>query len=649
MKATMAWRYRACDDLVKDYFGWDLPKGYRIDRKSHSFRANSKVELFLFNTNYCICGYWNDRSANLSFILVGLRVLRDSFVYREYGIRLMLVPRSDKGLQEKVLPNVQGIRELSGSLSLGGTLFWIIAGLTSLRKADEICSSLFLLLMSSLRNLPYFGILANTSTRDVSTSNTRQQSLADADSETRPSMLERGSYMTWAICFRRYLNQKRENKKWLNKAIDEGPYEFKNYTPLDSLTPRMQTEEVLTVDDLKHYEVDRETRFNNEFDQFVAEPGEALVSIYNRFAQLINDLEQNGITFPLVTVNTKNTRQSYVQEKFIEGNNVQNDGGNIQRTLRTTSSRTAANDEARVTFIDEQNDFLVVDATRMEDIEELSENICLMAKIQPSNIDSDVGPSYDSTFLSEVQTLSTNYMNPLFAKDNQEQKYMKQPKIINNIIGDDQIDSNIIFDEPNVDVNSSSVEQDNNVQASYALEQLALNAYKEAEEQQINANKVKQKNKVLTQQLELYKEKLSVVELKSQVVELQKTQKILKRKMSENKDKYHDTVLDLEAKDKENENVVPKIGRSLQGMFMLGLKPMSFYESHVKHGLSYENPYTLKKEISQNPKLYDASYFDDTKIHVNVSDTEDILDDATKSQTKMENKLKDLIAIEKKL
>ncbi|GKF26131.1 hypothetical protein Tco_0082025, partial [Tanacetum coccineum] len=36
------------------------------------------------------------------------------------------------------------------------------------------------------------------------------------------------------------------------------------------------------------------------------------------------------------------------------------------------------------------------------------------------------------------------------------------------------------------------------------------------------------------------------------------------------------------------------------------------------------------------------------KIHVNVRDTEDILDDATKSQKKMDNKFKDPIAIEKK-
>ncbi|GKC37289.1 hypothetical protein Tco_1049673 [Tanacetum coccineum] len=90
--------------------------------------------------------------------------------------------------------------------------------------------------------------------------------------------------------------------------------------------------------------------------------------------------------------------------------------------------------------------------------------------------------------------------------------------------------------------------------------------------------------------------------------------------MSENEDKYHDIVLDLEARAKENEDVVK----------------------------AYTNPYTLKKAIFQNPKLYDASCLDDSKVHVNVSDTENILDDATKSQIKMKKKSQDPIAIEKK-
>ncbi|GKA46053.1 hypothetical protein Tco_0738849 [Tanacetum coccineum] len=184
----------------------------------------------------------------------------------------------------------------------------------------------------------------------MSTSNTHQQSLANVGSETRPPMLERSSYIPWASRFRRYLNRKRENRKWLNKAIDEGPYEFRIFNPFETEAPRMQKEEDLRGDDLKHYEakieamnlilisilndiynfvdactnaksiwqrverlmrgtvqnkVNRETRFNNEFDQFIAEPGEALVSVYNRFAQLMNDLERNGIIFPKFTTNIK--------------------------------------------------------------------------------------------------------------------------------------------------------------------------------------------------------------------------------------------------------------------------------------------------------------------------------------------------------
>ncbi|GJR85984.1 hypothetical protein Tco_0209995 [Tanacetum coccineum] len=160
----------------------------------------------------------------------------------------------------------------------------------------------------------------------------------------------------------------------------------------------------------------------------------------------------------------------------------------------------AKQDEAEVILTDEQNDFLFADALRMEEIEELSENICLMARIQLADNTSDVGPSYDSTFKSEVQFSSI--------KDNQVQMYPTHTKIINSIICDDQIDSNIIFDEPNGNVNSGSVEKDTHVPDLYALEQLARNAYKEAEKQQLFAQKVQQQNMTLTSQLELYKERV---------------------------------------------------------------------------------------------------------------------------------------------
>ncbi|GKA46051.1 integrase, catalytic region, zinc finger, CCHC-type containing protein [Tanacetum coccineum] len=430
----------------------------------------------------------------------------------------------------------------------------------------------------------------------MSTSNTHQQSLADVGSETRPSMLERSSYIPWASRFRRYLNRKRENRKWLNKAIDEGPYKFRIFTPFETEAPRMQKEEDLRGDDLKHYEakiealnlilisilndiynfvdactnaksiwqrveclmrgtvqnkVDRETRFNNEFDQFIAKPGEALVSVYNlRLAKRLTEdsyddlfdylqqceklvnasrakkLEKSHDPLALVTHTdaiqnnfkdlltlamillaraitrlfsnptnnhlrtSSNTRNQAIVQANVQCYNC-SEKGHYARNFPKPRVRDSMYfmEQMLLAKQDEAGVILTDDALRMEEIEEISANICLMARIQLTNYDSDEGLSYDYAFLSEVQTPSTNYVNPLFAKDAQEQKYLKQPKIINNTIGDDQIDSNIIFDEPNGDVNSGSVEYDNNVQESYALEQLDRNAYKEAEKQQIIAKK----------------------------------------------------------------------------------------------------------------------------------------------------------------
>ncbi|GJY59502.1 hypothetical protein Tco_0459394 [Tanacetum coccineum] len=343
--------------------------------------------------------------------------------------------------------------------------------------------------------------------------------------------------------------------------------------------------------------VDRETRFTNEFDQFVAAPGEELVSVYNPFAQLMNDLERNKMNFPHVTINTKflnflqpewlkhvtqvrldkrltedtfddlfdylqqfeklvnasrakklekshdplalvahsgsssrNTSSYYIthppsvvdyddeykknvvqtnyedpltsvmlllaraitqnfsnltnnclhtssntrNQAIIQGDRVNIQSRNsglfelrLQEILQMFNVTTM--DEAGVILTDEQNDFLFADASRMKEIEELSANICLMAKIQPANTTSDARPSYDSAFVSEVQSSSIN--------NNQEPMYPTHTKIINSTIGDDQINSNIIFDEPNGNVNSGSVEDDTHIPDLYELEKLARNAY----------------------------------------------------------------------------------------------------------------------------------------------------------------------------
>ncbi|GJR62846.1 retrovirus-related pol polyprotein from transposon TNT 1-94 [Tanacetum coccineum] len=185
----------------------------------------------------------------------------------------------------------------------------------------------------------------------------------------------------------------------------------------------------------------------------------------------------------------RNNRRAYVQEEIVEGSNAPNETGNVQRTLRTSSLGNTSTVQcyncsgkghyARNCPKPRVRDSKYFMEQMMEEIEELSANICLMARIQPADNTSDVGPSYDSAFISEVQSSSNT--------ENEEQMYPTHTKIINSTIGDDQIDSDIIFDSPNGNVNSGSIEKDTHVPDLCALEQLARNAYQEAEKQQIFA------------------------------------------------------------------------------------------------------------------------------------------------------------------
>ncbi|GJU89208.1 integrase, catalytic region, zinc finger, CCHC-type containing protein [Tanacetum coccineum] len=626
----------------------------------------------------------------------------------------------------------------------------------------------------------------------MSTSKTYQQSLADAGSETRPPMLERG------------------------------PYQFEMFIPNNSTVSKLQTAKDLQRDALLHYDVELMNLIllsipndiynyvdacTSAKDMWKRVEWEALVSVYNRFAQLMNDLERNDMHFPIATINIKflnslqpewlkyvtqvrlakrltvdmfddlfsylqqfeklvnvsrakklekshvplalvahtssssrntssyylthptyvvdyedeyqqddvhtnsedpltsamllltraitqkfstptnnrlrnssntknqaiiqgdrmniqsrnsanagrNNRRAYVQEEIVEGSNAPNE----TRNPRVWDSKyfmeqmlLAKQDEAGVILTDEQNDFLFTDASRMEEIKELSANICLMARIQPADNTFDAGPSYDSAFISEIQSSSNT--------KNKEQMYPTHTKIINSTIGDDQIDSDIIFDSPNGNVNSGNIEKDTHVpdlfqkQNTTLTSQLELykervrvleningdnnylNEFLEADKrakhfsQQAQSQFVRDRDIIRDLEKQRDKLDLDVKDYKRQNEELQKTHSILKRQMSENEDKYHDTVLDLEAKLKKNVDLILKLGNSLQGMFMLGPKPLSVYDQQLKHGLGYPNPYTLKQAISQCPKLYLASSLGNSEISLDVRDTEDTLDDASK-------------------
>ncbi|GKC12033.1 hypothetical protein Tco_1008815 [Tanacetum coccineum] len=343
----------------------------------------------------------------------------------------------------------------------------------------------------------------------------------------------------------------------------------------------------------------------------------------------------------------------------------------LQEMLLMFSAITTMPNVTMQEIVQSQNDFLLVDASEIEDLEDLSANICMMARIQQPDNDSKNGPIYDSAFNSEVQNPSSSFMNPLYSQK----------------------------------VNDGKVKHDKNThdQQDNAMELLSRNAYKEVEKQQRIANKVNQRNFELNKELEKYKVKVQdfknknenktnfhneyieadkqakkleiqfqtqfiqdrgkIMALEKEKEELQMNVSIelkqslqlknectaLKHKFNKQEDRYLDDILNLEKKVKQNENVVVKMSNSVQAMFMLGPKPTIFNDSQMKHSLGYENSYTLKKSIFVNPKLFDASYIHSSNVHAHVCDAEEILEDATRGQLKMKEKLEDLIAIEKKV
>ncbi|GJX40401.1 retrovirus-related pol polyprotein from transposon TNT 1-94 [Tanacetum coccineum] len=334
----------------------------------------------------------------------------------------------------------------------------------------------------------------------MSTSKTYQQSLADAGSETRPLMLERG------------------------------PYQFEMFIPNNSTVPKLKTAEDLQGDALLHYDAEMELMnlILLSIPNGIYNSVDACTSakdILHRFAQLMNDLERNDMDFPIVTINRKflNSLQpkwlkyvtqvhlakrltvdtfddlfDYLQQfeklvnvsraKKLEKSHdplalVAHTGFILQKHIiyyvtHPTSvvdyedeyqqddvhnnsedplalkmcyllepllkifllqqiivfalhpipeTKQSFKDESGVILTNEQNDFLFADASRMEEIEELSANICLMARIQPADNTSDAGKAMIIT------------------------------------IGDDQIDNDIIFDSPSGNVNSGSIEKDTHV------------------------------------------------------------------------------------------------------------------------------------------------------------------------------------------
>ncbi|GJR10496.1 hypothetical protein Tco_0793148 [Tanacetum coccineum] len=211
-----------------------------------------------------------------------------------------------------------------------------------------------------------------------------------------------------------------------------------------------------------------------------------------------------------------------------------------------------------------------------------------------------------------------------------------------------------------------------------------VQAKKEAEKQQLFAQKVQQQNTHLTSQIEMYKERVRILEginkdnnylngfldaderakrynkqAQSQLVrdqdiirdlekqrdklkldvkdhkrkkeEYQKTQTIFKQTQRDKEEKYLNDILQLQAKIKDFENIVCKIGKSTETLRLLTNEQKAFRDNLRKSGLGYNGPYVLSQAYAKIPKLYNAYELCNKSEQLHVFDSEETLEDAFKN------------------
>ncbi|GJS90746.1 retrovirus-related pol polyprotein from transposon TNT 1-94 [Tanacetum coccineum] len=105
---------------------------------------------------------------------------------------------------------------------------------------------------------------------------------------------------------------------------------------------------------------------------------------------------------------------------------------------------------------------------------------------------------------------------------------------------------------------------------------------------------------------------------------LSKTLTVFKTESKEKESKYIDKEIVLEKQNKELENIICKMYRSMQAMHML-MKPQVFYNDTRKQALGYQNVFHLKKVQRIKPTLYDGSVLAKEHAVISVIDDEETL------------------------
>ncbi|GJY26774.1 hypothetical protein Tco_0401500 [Tanacetum coccineum] len=261
----------------------------------------------------------------------------------------------------------------------------------------------------------------------------------------------------------------------------------------------------------------RHLRLMDEFDKFAAKEGESLEYVYEGLTMLVNIMDHNNVRPIPVSINTKYLNSSKAKKVaknhdplalLVHSNafhhnlmqillvthpslivdyedeyqgELQGDSQEDKLTTammlltRAITQKFSTPTNNRLCTSSNIRNQAVIQDGRV-DIQTKNEgyggNVMLMARIQPADGNTETVPSYDAKAVSEVNASS---------KVHEKVSHVKCKTIIQTS-DDDQIDSNIIFDDPYVENNGGMSDHDSNAHDEYhEIQRLAYNVQKEAE------------------------------------------------------------------------------------------------------------------------------------------------------------------------
>ncbi|GKE77124.1 hypothetical protein Tco_1543244, partial [Tanacetum coccineum] len=208
------------------------------------------------------------------------------------------------------------------------------------------------------------------------------------------------------------------------------------------------------------------------------------------------------------------------------------------------------------------------------------------------------------------------------------------------------IDNNVVGASHDKD-NLTKVQKYDNEMISKILTN-TKNASEMFEKTKTDHKKLTEENVLLKKKIEVYKERIQDFnekqyiknleqekeELQDQVLKIKNATKAFKQ----DEDKYVNNIIPLEAKNKDLDNIVCKMGKSSQTLRMLTNEQSLYQENKRKMGLGYTDPCPLGQAIASHPKLYDDEVISYQTVKPDVHDTKEILNDAEESQIKMKEK-----------